>query len=219
MAQDAGDRDVGRLRRDVGCQGMPRVRADRRRHPRGHRMKIREVRAGAQRSEAARGRPGRGRGAPWAGGRPRRGALRLPHALPVSGLPDRGRGQWAQLFPPRQGARGEKHPRGIRGAERQRSSRRSAERSLHRGAHAELRPFFPSAAFMLQLRGRDCPRPPTDTPAPLSTRRSPTPRGQGKSPGAGPRGPGRRPHAEARPVSVALSPSPLQQLRSPALTP
>lgn len=31
----------------------------------------------------------------------------------------------------------------------------------------------PSAAFMPQLRGRDCPRPPADTPARLAARRSP----------------------------------------------
>lgn len=44
-------------------------------------MKIGEELAGARRSEAARGRPGRGRGAPWAGGRPQRGARRLPPTL------------------------------------------------------------------------------------------------------------------------------------------
>lgn len=70
-------------------------------------MKIEEELARAVRSEAARGRPGKGRGGPWASGRPRRGAPRLPRVLPVSGRSDRGRRRRAQLFPPRRGAQGE----------------------------------------------------------------------------------------------------------------
>lgn len=43
--------------------------------------------------------------------------------------------------------------------------------------------------------------------------------GSGKATGSLGRGPGRRPRADARPVSAAPTPAPLQQLRSPALTP
>lgn len=108
------------------------------------------------------------------------------------------------------------------GTERQPSSYRGAEPSPHRGAHAELRPFFPlSRLYAITSRPRLSatvrgyqPTPPLGSPPD-----APTPRGQGRSPGARPKGPGRRPRADAHPVSMAPSPSPLQQLRSPALTP
>lgn len=169
VAQDAGDTGEGRLRRRRGLPGNAPECGLTGGGTHGARD---EDQAGAGRSEAARGRPGRGRGAPWASGRPRRGARRPPHALPLSGRLDfRGRRRRAQLFPPRRGSAGEgggKHLPGGRGAKPRPSSRGGAERSPDRGAHAELRPFFPAAAFMPQLRGRDCPRLPTDTPAPLA---------------------------------------------------
>lgn len=92
------------------------------------------------------------------------------------------------------------------------------------GAHTpERKPNFalssPQPPLCHNFAAADCPQPPADTHARLTARRSPTPRGQGRSPGAGSRGPGRRPRADARPVLAAPWPSPLQQLRSPALTP
>lgn len=92
------------------------------------------------------------------------------------------------------------------------------------GAHtAERTPNFalssPQPPLCHNFAAADCPQPPADTHAQLTAWRFLTPRGQGRSPGAGSRGPGHRPRADARPVLAAPSPSPLQQLRSPALTP
>lgn len=186
-------------------------------------MKIQEELAGAVRSEAARGRPGRGPGGPWASGRPRRGAPRLPHALPVSGRPDRRRRRRAQLFPPRRGAQGG-------GGERKASppgpgSQAAAVLERGRGAEPPPRSARRTSPFLpLSRLYATTSRPPLAAATgrhPRSARRPVIPHAprSGKASRSRGHGPGRRPRADARPVSAAPTPAPLQQLRSPALTP
>lgn len=99
-------------------------------------MKIEEEQAGAGRCEAARGRPGRDRGAPWASGRPRRGAPRLaPTLCPYPAAGTAGDGGGHSCF----------HPAGDRrGRGRRRASPRwpgsQAAAVLARGRGAEPPP-------------------------------------------------------------------------------